>query len=169
MFAAVDRILNLPVIGAGPNLIATNRRSFDVEDRVVVLRARYIVGNWATRRRLMIFFVARQVGTDHGPVAPAILRLEDHVSGQPTDVSIPRRKDDRRIPIEAILCLPDVERLYLRREIRLHEERIVGRAIIDDNRTALRIRPEDIRIERIRNGPLAVSAVDVQPVLIENA
>ncbi len=93
---------NEPVVGADPDAFRRNRRRRDVEHRVVELGAGNVGVDRTAGNLLLGRIVAREVGTDARPRAPAVARPKTTLPPKYA-TSAPRgRKRDRRLPIRAI-------------------------------------------------------------------
>src|SRR5262249_44704410 len=100
---AVARDVNEAVVAARPDDAFLHRRFGQREDRAVILDARVVFGDRAARRAEFGFVVARQVGADNLPALALVVGFEEDVAGGVERVRIIRGKQDREVPLEAIL------------------------------------------------------------------
>ena len=109
VFSAVAGDIYESIIRSGPNGAGLDWGFHHGEDRVVILDAGVVFGDWPSRRVLFGLVVARQIGTDHFPTLSFVRRFEEHVSGRVERIRIVGREDQRKIPLEAIpniACAP---------------------------------------------------------------
>ena len=97
--------MDKPVIRSGPDCALLDGRFRHGEDGAVVFDAGVVLGNRATRRPLLRFVVAGQIGADHRPALPLVVRLEEPVTGDVKGVRIVGREKYREVPLESILQL----------------------------------------------------------------
>ena len=85
---------------------------------------------------LLGFVVARQVGTDYFPALSFVRRFEEHVRARVQRIWIMRRKDDREVPLEAIL---QIARAPTHRIVRvgIHVAQLAGVMIVTRNQTVI--------------------------------
>ena len=139
------------------------------ENRVGILGARNVERERTARRLLMVFQVERKVGADRRPMFAAIARLKEHASAVPHRLRIPRCERDRRIPVEPVLALRDVE--VVSREIRVRSDAAarLRRAVEKIDAPVLQIRVDQVSVGGVGHGPHSVAADDVDPVVVFDA
>ena len=78
------------------------RRLEGGEDGAVIFDTRIVFGDRATRRPTFAFVVAGEVGADLLPRFAEVVAAEKHVGGGIKPIVVVRRKEDGKIPLEAV-------------------------------------------------------------------
>ncbi len=161
--SAVERHLDIAVIGPGPHDARVLRRLADRENCAVVLGAR-IIGRKTSRILLLQLrrVVRGQVGTDALPRSSTVARPEQELGSDINRSGSARAQLDRSVPVVAV---PGFAGLRLGSDGlplvgRPVEPRYLATLILDKNRVAIR---------RIREGIEPVANSDVVPVGILDA
>ena len=146
MLAAVACEIDETIIRAGPDRARLHGRFNHREDRVVVFNARVVLSDRPARRDLLRPVVARQIGTDHLPTLPFVVRLEQHIGRRVERARrrlVVRRKEDRKIPLEAIF---EINRRVAHRIIRIgrHVAQLARVMIVARNQAAIRSSEDDL-------------------------
>ena len=103
VLSAVTRQVNQSIVAAHPDLILFERRWRNRENRVVILDACIVFGDWPAAGWLFALVVARQVRADCFPRLALIRAFQHHLSAVVQRVRIEWRQGDWRRPLKAVL------------------------------------------------------------------
>ena len=164
--AAVARVPELAVVGAGPDQPLLHLRRRDREDHLGRELAQ-VVADDAAGRNDAAGVLRGEIGADDAPALSAAVGVEDDVAAVVDVVVIERIDRQRRRPVAAVLRI-------LRRRIegdhpRRHRSRDLGAVIVAGHLVAVAGGPDDVRIGRIGSGKARLAAAEPVVPLVAGA
>src|SRR6185369_7716093 len=155
--------LHQAVVRAGPDRAGGERGLGDGEDRAVVLDAGVVLGDRSARRSLPALVVARQVGGDRRPALPAVGALEQHLRRGVEGMRIVGRKQDREVPLEAVLEIAGAPAHHVLGP-GVDVARLAGGVVLAVDEAAVGAAVDDLRVGGIGHDVAALAARGDLPV-----
>src|SRR5262249_48989426 len=172
---AVARDLDVAVVGPDPDHVLLRRRLHDGEDRVVDLHTGVIVGDRPSGLALLRLVVARQVRGDLLPRLALVAAPQEDLGAVVEGAGIVRGKQDRRVPLEAVLQVlppapdrqlrpppPPAARAHPRPALVCWRARAGGEGRAPP---AVGTGEDDVGVLRLGSDPAALAAADRVPVI----
>ena len=157
LLAAVARVPDLAVVGAGPDQPFLHFGCRDREDHFR-RELTQVVADDAARRDDAGGILRREIGADDAPALAAAVRVEDDVAAVVDVVVIERIDRQRRRPVAAVLRV--LRRRVQRDHPRRHRPRDLRAVVVPRHLVPVARGPDDVRIGRIGSGEARLAAAE---------